>query len=95
MIFVLFQANDLGSKYDKDEEVINEMKSRIVTLEKDLKQEQLKRSEESRLLAKQVAEKYNKVQELEASIEEYKGEISILKNKHAVTQKVCNFYLLF
>ncbi|KAL1122844.1 hypothetical protein AAG570_003170 [Ranatra chinensis] len=82
------KASTLEREYQCAEDTIANLRNRLKVVEKELKEEQSKRAEECRLLARQVAEKTNKSEGLEAALDDCKGEISVLKNKHAATVRI-------
>ncbi|XP_018313701.1 coiled-coil domain-containing protein 186 isoform X2 [Mycetomoellerius zeteki] len=81
------EANHLESEQGPLRERINELTSRVKTLEEDLMQERRKRREECEILAKHVAEQTKLAQNLAQKLEDSQGENTLLKRKHQTSIK--------
>ncbi|EGI64626.1 Uncharacterized protein C10orf118-like protein [Acromyrmex echinatior] len=86
-IVIQTKANHLESEQGPLRERINELISRVKTLEEDLMQERKKRKEECEILAKHVAEQTKLAQNLAQKLEDSQGENTLLKRKHQTSIK--------
>ncbi|XP_018375182.1 PREDICTED: coiled-coil domain-containing protein 186 isoform X3 [Trachymyrmex cornetzi] len=86
-IAIQTKANYLESEQGPLRERINELISRVKTLEEDLMQERKKRREECEILAKHVAEQTKLAQNLAQKLEDSQGENTLLKRKHQTSIK--------
>ncbi|KAG5346017.1 CC186 protein, partial [Acromyrmex charruanus] len=86
-IVIQTKANHLESEQGPLRERINELISRVKTLEEDLMQERKKRREECEILAKHVAEQTKLAQNLAQKLEDSQGENTLLKRKHQTSIK--------
>ncbi|XP_012223740.2 coiled-coil domain-containing protein 186 isoform X1 [Linepithema humile] len=81
------KANHLESQYGPLRECINELTSKVKSLEENLTQERKKRREECEILAKHVAEQTQLAQNLSQKLEDSQGENAVLKRKHQISIK--------
>ncbi|KAG5325527.1 CC186 protein, partial [Pseudoatta argentina] len=86
-IVIQTKANHLESEQGPLRERINELISRVKTLEENLMQERKKRREECEILAKHVAEQTKLAQNLAQKLEDSQGENTLLKRKHQTSIK--------
>ncbi|XP_018402469.1 PREDICTED: coiled-coil domain-containing protein 186 isoform X2 [Cyphomyrmex costatus] len=86
-IAIQTKANHLESEQGPLRERINELTSRVKTLEEDLIQERKKRREECEILAKHVAEQTKLAQNFAQKLEDSQGENTLLKRKHQTSIK--------
>jgi len=80
-----------AKELDKDklelEKLLENHKKEVSELETNLKAEQDRRQEEIKLLARQVAEKTSKLQNLQTALEDAKSELAVFQHKHSSTVK--------
>ncbi|KYN43963.1 hypothetical protein ALC56_01501 [Trachymyrmex septentrionalis] len=86
-IAIQTKADHLESEQGPLRERINELISKVKTLEEDLMQERKKRREECEILAKHVAEQTKLAQNLAQKLEDSQGENTLLKRKHQTSIK--------
>lgn len=81
------KANHLESEHGPLRDCINELTSKVKTLEEDLMQERKKRKEECEILANHVAEQTQLAQNFAQKLEDSQGENAILRRKHQISVK--------
>lgn len=86
-IAIQTKANQLESEQGPLRDCINELTSRIKTLEEDLMQERKKRREECEILAKHVAEQTQLAQNFAQKLEDSQGENAVIKRRHQTSIK--------
>uniref|UniRef100_A0A0K8TA73 Coiled-coil domain-containing protein 186 n=1 Tax=Lygus hesperus TaxID=30085 RepID=A0A0K8TA73_LYGHE len=85
-------VEEKASELEKEEVVLEQtsasLKDELEQVKAKLKEEQTKRHEEARLLARQVAEKTTKSLNLEALLTDTQSELNLLRQKHTTALKV-------
>lgn len=67
---------------------IKELTKNVDTLNKELEKERSDRNEEKKLVARHLAEKTAKIENLTRELEDLKGENQVMKHKHATAIRV-------
>lgn len=81
------KADYLESEHGPLRDCISELTNKVKALERDLTEEQRKRREECELLAKNVAEQTQLVQNTAQKLEDSQGENALLKKKYQISIK--------